>query len=87
MARRFLERASAEFAEVLNGHWWQFAWHLIAKYQSAYILNSDTDSGMVNHGYPVEWINQTEFAQWPPTNTYTPPAGADPAWANIVVRA
>jgi hypothetical protein len=85
IARRFLERGAAEFAEVVNGHWWRFAWHLVAKYQSAYIVNSDSADGMVNHGYPVGWVNQTEFTQWPLTYTYNPPAGADPAWANIVV--
>lgn len=82
-----LEKATDDYMDSVVDTWWQFAWQLVAKYQSGYIVTAESSEGTKSHGYPEEWLNTTDFGGWPLTHTYTPPPGTDNKWAGEVVCA
>ncbi|OQR87886.1 peptidase [Achlya hypogyna] len=52
--------------------WWEFAWHLVGKFNDGYIIVSNTIGGVHNGGYPSEWLQTTDFVSYP--SHYNPPA-------------
>lgn len=71
--------------EEVREQWWDLAWKLVAKYQSGYNVTEESSAGTKATGYGEWWLNHTEWIEWPPTNSYKPPAGADKTWDSIVV--
>jgi len=61
------ERSNGWATEVV-GHWWEFAWHLVAKYRSFDVTYNDSETGFTAgvYAYPAWWLKSADvgFTTW-----------------------
>ncbi|EQC29652.1 hypothetical protein SDRG_12656 [Saprolegnia diclina VS20] len=69
-----VEAATLAYATKLFHGWWAFAYRLIGKHSDGYIANGEGD--MQVNGYPLEWLNTTEYVLWPGDSFKNAPPGA-----------
>ncbi|OQS02031.1 peptidase [Thraustotheca clavata] len=61
-----------EFMADATEQWWQFAWHIVGKYNDGYIIKSNSMGGVRLGSYPDEWLKTTNYMLYP--EYYSPPA-------------
>eukprot|EP00668_Euglena_longa_P001847 GGOE01002168.1.p1 GENE.GGOE01002168.1~~GGOE01002168.1.p1 ORF type:complete len:665 (-),score=199.28 GGOE01002168.1:289-2283(-) len=69
---KYLGEETCRFAEEVVDSHWQLALKLIAKYSNGNILVGEGPHDLTVPGYPAEWLNHTEYAQYPAPGTWLP---------------
>jgi len=68
---RYLEGKTSGFAEDVVDRHWRLAAKLVAKYSNGNVVVGERSKDMTVPGYPVEWLQQTDFASYG-AKTWTP---------------
>eukprot|EP00667_Euglena_gracilis_P004711 EG_transcript_4739 len=86
---RYVEREQLEFAESVISDWWEFAWHVISKFNNGYVTVGERKGEMAIPGYPVWWLKEVGYDKWPgetfifPPTTSAAPLPEPPAAAGL----